>query len=100
MFSIFEKNHAEIRLVGGCIRDALMNTEIKDIDTATTIEPNDVLNLLESNNIEYDDYAIQYGSIIDRNTAEYKNSKGDVICKFEVINFNDLPKLNDSGKLF
>ena len=43
---------------------------------------------------------IQYGSIIDRNTAEYKNSKGDVICKFEVINFNDLPKLNDSGKLF
>ena len=64
LFSIFEKNHAEIRLVGGCIRDALMNTEIKDIDTATTIEPNDVLNLLESNNIEYDDYAIQYGSII------------------------------------
>ena len=43
---------------------------------------------------------IQYGSIIDRNTAEYKNSKGDVICKFEVINFNNLPKLNDSGKLF
>ena len=43
---------------------------------------------------------IQYGSIIDRNTAEYKNSKGDVICKFEVINFNDLPKLNDSGKFF
>ena len=43
---------------------------------------------------------IQYGSIIDRNTAEYKNSKGDLICKFEVINFKDLPKLNDSGKLF
>ena len=43
---------------------------------------------------------IQYGSIIDRNTAEYKNSKGDLICKFEVINFEDLPKLNDSGKLF
>ena len=43
---------------------------------------------------------IQYGSIIDRNTAEYKNSKGDVICKFEVIYFKDLPKLNDSGKLF
>ena len=43
---------------------------------------------------------IQYGFIIDRNTAEYKNSKGDVICKFEVINFNNLPKLNDSGKLF
>jgi len=43
---------------------------------------------------------IQYGSIIDRNTGEYKNSKGDVICQFEVINFKDLPKVNDSGKLF
>ena len=43
---------------------------------------------------------IQYGSIIDRNTGEYKNPKGDVICKFEVINFIDLPKVNDEGKLF
>ena len=43
---------------------------------------------------------IQYGSIIDRNTGEYKNSKGDVICQFELINLNDLPKVNDEGKLF
>ena len=43
---------------------------------------------------------IQHGSIIDRNNGEYKNSKGDVICKFEVINFIDLPKVNDVGKLF
>ena len=43
---------------------------------------------------------IQYGSIIDRNTGEYKNTKGDVICKFEVINFIDLPNVNDEGKLF
>ena len=43
---------------------------------------------------------IQYGSIIDRNTGEYKNSKGDVICQFEIINLKDLPKVNDVGKLF
>ena len=43
---------------------------------------------------------IQYGSIIDRNTSEYKNSKGEIICQFVVINFKDLPKLNDEGKLF
>ena len=39
LFSIFEKNSADIRLVGGCIRDALMNGEVQDIDTATKIEP-------------------------------------------------------------
>ena len=64
LFSIFEKNEDKIRLVGGCIRDTLINKEIKDIDTATTLKPNEVLNLLDKNNIEYDDFAIQYGSII------------------------------------
>ena len=57
------------------------------------------------NHYEVTDYKtnyirIQYGYIIDRNTGEYKGSKGDIICKFEVINFKDLPKLNDAGKLF
>ena len=64
LISIFEENNIEIRLVGGCIRDALLEREIKDIDTATTLEPQDVLSLLKENNIEYDDFAIQYGSII------------------------------------
>ena len=39
LFSIFEKNNAKIRLVGGCIRDKLIDREVKDIDTATNIEP-------------------------------------------------------------
>ena len=64
LFSIFEINNADIRLVGGCIRDSLINKELKDIDSATTLEPNEVINLLQNNNIEYDDFAIQYGSII------------------------------------
>ena len=43
---------------------------------------------------------IKYGFIIDRNSGDYKNSKGDVICQFEVINLKDLPKVNDVNKLF
>ncbi len=64
IFSIFQKNDAEIRLVGGCIRDLLIKKEIKDIDTATILKPNEILELLKANNIEYDDFALQYGSII------------------------------------
>ena len=64
LFSIFKINKSEIRLVGGSIRDSLINREIKDIDTATSLEPNVVIELLEKNNIEYDDFAIRYGSII------------------------------------
>ena len=70
LISIFKENNIEIRLVGGCIRDALLEREIKDIDTATTLEPQDVLSLLKENNIEYDDFAIRYGSII-----AYPNNK-------------------------
>ena len=46
LFSIFKKDDASIRLVGGSIRDALINRETKDIDTATKIEPKKVINLL------------------------------------------------------
>jgi len=70
LFSIFKNQNTELRLVGGSIRDALMNREIGDIDSATALEPNDVLELLKKNNIEYDDFAIRYGSII-----AYPNNK-------------------------
>ena len=70
LFSIFKNQNTELRLVGGSIRDALMNREIVDIDSATTLGPNDVLELLKKNKIEYDDFAIRYGSII-----AYPNNK-------------------------
>ena len=70
LFSIFKSKNIELRLVGGSIRDFLINREIRDIDSATALEPNDVLELLNENNIEYDDFAIRYGSII-----AYPNNK-------------------------
>jgi len=70
LFSIFKNHNSEVRLVGGSIRDVLMNREIGDIDSATTLGPNDVLELLKKNKIEYDDFAIRYGSII-----AYPNNK-------------------------
>ena len=70
LFSIFKSKNIELRLVGGSIRDFLINREIRDIDSATALEPNDVLELLNENNIEYDDFAIRYGSVI-----AYPNNK-------------------------
>jgi poly(A) polymerase len=82
LFSIFKNQNAEIRLVGGSIRDLLMNREISDIDSATELEPNDVLDLLKKNNIEYDDFAIRYGSII----AYPNNQKIQITSLREDIN--------------
>ena len=82
LFSIFKNQNAEIRLVGGSIRDLLMNREIADIDSATDLEPNEVLQLLKEYKIEYDDYAIRYGSII----AYPNNTKIQITSLREDIN--------------
>ena len=63
LFTIFNMEKKEIRLVGGCIRDIFLKKETKDFDTATPLEPIEVKSILKNNNIEFDDYAMQYGSI-------------------------------------
>mgnify|MGYP001242430503 FL=1 len=37
---------------------------------------------------------------IDRNSGEYKDKNGKIICVMKKITFNDLPKLDTEGKLF
>ncbi len=82
LFSIFHDAKSDIRLVGGSIRDTLIDREVKDIDTATPLEPNDILALLREHNIEYDDYALRYGSII----AFINNQKIQITTLREDIN--------------
>ncbi len=64
LFTIFNMEQKDIRLVGGCLRDALLKKKTKDFDAATQLEPIEVKLILKNNNIEFDDYAIEYGSII------------------------------------
>ena len=47
LFSIFHNYKSEIRLVGGSIRDTLIDRDVKDIDSATSLEPDEVLVLLK-----------------------------------------------------
>ena len=37
---------------------------------------------------------------IDRNSGEYKDKNGKIICIMKKITFNDLPELDTEGKLF
>ena len=82
LFSIFHNYKSEIRLVGGSIRDTLIDRDVKDIDSATPLEPDEVLDLLKKHNIEYDDYALRYGSII----AYLNNKKIQITTLREDIN--------------
>ena len=65
--------NGQIRLVGGCIRDFILNKKPDDIDIATPLSPKDVLSYLKSNNIRAKAIAPRHGvimAIIGKNAYE------------------------------
>ena len=64
IINIFAKHDIELRLVGGCIRNTILQREIKDIDFAANKEPDIVINVLKKSDIHYKDFAKNFGSII------------------------------------
>ena len=53
----------EIQFVGGCIRDALMEKKIFDIDFSINCDPNTTAKVLSNNNIAVLEYGKKYGTI-------------------------------------
>ena len=72
---------SEIRYVGGCIRKILNNEKVDDIDLATNLEPNQVCECLEKNDINYYKTGIKHGTItaiIDNYKFEITSLREDV----------------------
>lgn len=63
IFDIFENEGKEVRLVGGCIRDALLGMKTNDIDIAANIYPEEIIRILNIHKLKYEDFAYKYGSI-------------------------------------
>ena len=56
-------SESEIRYVGGCVRKVLSDEKIDDIDLATNLEPKQVCEALEKNNIRFFESGIDHGTI-------------------------------------
>ena len=54
---------ADIRFIGGCVRDAVLNRAVMDIDLATDAEPPRVLELLAARNIRAVPTGIDHGTV-------------------------------------
>lgn len=54
---------ASVRFVGGCVRDAILGREVKDIDIATHDEPNTVMALLKTAGIKAIPTGIAHGTV-------------------------------------
>ncbi|MAK01880.1 MAG: hypothetical protein CMP35_00360 [Rickettsiales bacterium] len=64
IFKVFNDHQKNcIFAVGGCIRDIFLEKTITDIDFATSLEPDEIIELLNSNNISFLDIGIDFGTI-------------------------------------
>ena len=61
--SVLNSYGGESRLVGGCVRDALLNKNSSDIDIATTLLPHEVTNVLTDNDINFITIGINFGTV-------------------------------------
>ena len=79
LFEAYQKN--SIFVVGGSIRDALLNREITDIDFATSLEPKTITEILNKENIKFIDLGIDHGTvtaIINERKFEITTFRNDI----------------------
>ena len=76
IFNIFSNdlNNCQIRFIGGCVRKALSNENIDDIDLAVDLTPEEVKLILKNNNIKFFETGIGHGTI----TAKINNEKLEI----------------------
>ena len=72
---------SEIRYVGGCVRKILNQEDVDDIDLAVNLNPNQVKECLQSNNIKFFETGIKHGTItanIGQKSFEITSLREDV----------------------
>ena len=76
IFNIFSNdlNNCQIRFIGGCVRKALSNENVDDIDLAVDLTPEEVKLILKNNNIKFFETGIEHGTI----TAKINNEKFEI----------------------
>jgi len=76
LFSAIESysENSEIRYVGGCVRKALNNETLDDIDLAVNLKPDECIEALNKNNIQFYETGIKHGTI----TAIIGNHKFEI----------------------
>ncbi|KKB96900.1 CCA-adding enzyme [Candidatus Arcanobacter lacustris] len=84
LFDAFGGSSDNVRLIGGCVRDLLLNKEnFSDIDVATSFTPDQVMSLLDRNKIKTIATGLKHGTItaiIDNSSFEITTLRRDISC--------------------
>ncbi len=63
LFRLFEKYDEDLYVVGGAIRNFLANKDIEDIDFATTMLPEKMIQMFAENKLRHDTPGIKFGTV-------------------------------------
>lgn len=63
LINLFVNNGYTAYAVGGCVRDAIMDVEAKDIDITTSATPEQIISVLSQNYIRYIETGIKHGTV-------------------------------------
>jgi poly(A) polymerase len=80
LFNLFNDS---ARLVGGCVRDCILDIQSFDYDVAVNMHPNDLISFLNNHHIPFNDHSIQYGAVtatIDDKTYQLTCLRKDTYC--------------------
>ena len=82
LLALLSEKDVEARLIGGCIRDAILNLKINDIDIATPLIPSQVIEVMKKNLIKVIPTGIKHGTV----SIIFKGDKFEVTTLRKDIN--------------
>ncbi len=83
IFGIISSAGGECRLVGGCVRDYLINKTPVDFDIATNLIPETIIEIFKKNNVKVFPIGIEHGTVlvvINKFNFEITTLRKDVKC--------------------
>ncbi len=63
LFILFEGYGEQLYVVGGAVRDSLLDNPVDDIDLATTMLPEKMIEMFKENNLRHDAPGIKFGTV-------------------------------------
>ena len=83
LFKLFNScsDNAELRFVGGCVRKLISGEKVDDIDLSTNLKPENVIEVLKKNNINFYETGIEHGTItavINKRSFEITTLRKDI----------------------
>lgn len=81
LFRIVENHGGALRFVGGCVRDAIKGIKGFDLDLATDLSPDELVEACEENNLKTIPIGIKFGTVgvlIDNQVLEITSLRRDI----------------------